>query len=147
MREILFRGKRIDSGEWIFGMPWIFKEKSCICPWKKGMCKYDTGFFPVEVIPETVGQYTGLKDQNGKRIFEGDILHVVSPEYEYDFNTSVGARGGYTSGFYVDGAFGDGDFNEIGFAFDYWEEEDAEVEIIGNVHDNPRLLEVENAER
>ena len=133
-REILFRGKRKDNGEWVEG----------------DYARIKDGANPLEyyiygkgkVNPETVGQYTGLTDKNGKRIFEGDILHIVSYTCDYDFKTSVGAKYGYTSGLYVDGDFDGGDFNEIGFAFDYWSNEDAEVEVIGNIHDNPELLEV-----
>ena len=127
MREILFRGKRIDNGEWVFGMPWIFKEKSCICPWKKGMCKYDTGFFPVEVIPKTVGQYTGLKDENGKRIFEGDVV--------YDRFTKDKV------------VFEDCQWKLVDRYGKWIELFNREVEVIGNIHDNPELLEVANAER
>ena len=154
MREFmgLFRGKRIDNGEWIEGA-YCKHDTVKVCfttddPKTKhlivadGFC--DWGFEPAlvghEVDPDTVGECTGLRDKNGKLIFEGDILHIVSYTCDYDFKTSVGAKYGYKSGLYVDGDFDGGDFHEIGFAFDYWQDEDAEVEIIGNIHDNPELL-------
>ena len=144
-REILFRGKRTDNGEWVTGTPFIFEDRCNMIQAvavhpdfvDEGNVYYSEGF---SVDHETVGQYTGLTDKNGKRIFEGDILHIVSYTCDYDFKTSVGAKYGYTSGLYVDGDFDGGDFNEIGFAFDYWSNEDAEVEVIGNIHDNPELL-------
>lgn len=134
-REILFRGKTRDEKEWIEGFYAVFSNT----PFIGAPNRYGTMLWQ-SVISKTVGQFTGLTDKNGKRIFEGDILHIVSYTCDYDFKTSVGAKYGYTSGLYVDGDFDGGDFNEIGFAFDYWSNEDAEVEVIGNIHDNPELL-------
>ena len=124
MREVLFRGKRKDNGEWAEGLLWKKKYNhnklfiSCF-PDK------DDNEEVFVICPETVGQYTGLTDKNGKRIFEGDIFNIEYPEtivknavIEY-----VGAS------FYGS------------TSFDYWELDDyLEIEVIGNIHDNPELL-------
>ncbi len=130
MREILFRGKRLNNGEWFFGS-YLFLHISPV-DWtgaKRGKPE-DVHYIVNDqdinyaVYPSTIGQYTGLKDKNGKRIFEGDILcfdETVFVCYWDGGNIEFGLRN-----------------NEESIGMAYVAVYDAEI--IGNVHDNPELL-------
>ena len=134
MCEILFHGKRADNGEWVEGD--VLQTR-----YHSGHIEYQ--IMPqtpvssaVPVLPETVGQYTGLTDKNGVRIFEGDIVHCVSKldsadmvvifecgqfrmvlaEKYYEYQTNVG----------------------------YYDINCFAKEVIGNIHDNPELLKQED---
>ena len=140
MREILFRGKRTDNGEWITDSETYIRDGD-------GIWLSDENLNVVTVIPETVGQYTGLTDKNGVRIFEGDIVRATidraercqSPRIEngvigYDCIGMIGLI------LYKDkngeNVWSDF-FNELslsGLIEDYY------FEIIGNIHDNPDIL-------
>lgn len=125
MREILFRGKRTDNGEWVQGYPcrygWIGKEKDYIIP------DYASALYTAEVDPETIGQYTGLTDMNGNKIFEKDIIHIgrYTGIVKWDNDSARFALYqkdmiSMISGFNAD---------TMNMAL-----------VIGNIHDNPELL-------
>ena len=76
-REILFRGQRADNGEWVYGY-YVCKSQT------KHQIVTQNDVFPINVISETVGQFTGLTDKNGTKIFEGDKVRYTNP---YSKNT------------------------------------------------------------
>lgn len=123
MREILFRGKSVTDGRWVFGDLSNYGDYRAITT-TRGFSIIDS----CEVIPETVGQYTGLKDVHGTRIFEGDVVKSIAAWYVVEFE-----NGGYGLRPFGKGKLipimGHGNFNEN------------EVEVIGNVYDNQELLE------
>ena len=139
MREILFRGKRIGNSEWVYGyyVPICFGRFPCkpaIVPESDGTWE------PIEVKKETVGQYIGLTDKNGRKIFEGDILKIVH-KYQSPFDDDTKEYTDITT----DVVF----FDDEGLCFSYGKSPflcvvdnvTAEYEVIGNIHDNPELLE------
>ena len=132
MREILFRGKRIDNGEWVYGdLQHDYNgEPRCISDY--------CGANPVD--PSTVGQYTGLKDKNGKQIFEGDILSIPFEEDRspYEENSIYYEKGEVyfdteRYGWYVR-------FREYNEEISLWEYDNTDIEVISNIYDNPELL-------
>ena len=129
MREILFRGKRLDNGKWEKGN--LFERHSdggtYICVGTRRTT------IDWEVDPSTVGQYTGLKDKNGKRIFEGDILLLD------DIKGIVN----YGTGCFCVELPGPDYLYRNNPAIDMVLNEYPGLEIIGNVHDNPELLKEE----
>jgi uncharacterized phage protein (TIGR01671 family) len=146
MREILFRGKRLDNGECVEGFYYHLKsrykgDKSFMYDAHKittgieetsGAYVEDNEFIEYNVIPETVGQYTGLTDKNGKKIFEGDIVkHYCNSEDKTIFdvgqfywceNICQFRRTSRT----------EGQFYDVNGRCEY--------EVIGNIQDNPELL-------
>jgi len=157
MREILFRGKRVDNDEWEYGYYCETENqtlhKFLIVPSYASIC------YGLDVIPETVGQYTGLTDKNSTKIFEGDIVQY-NTDMDFDCQSIVkfgeykqdGSGGEYTIrkclGFYVEvDNFTCPDWceNDTDCFSEYlWEQNLLEVankcEVIGNIHDNPELL-------
>ena len=128
MREILFRGKT-EKGEWVYGdllHPDLYGNGYSIEDYTRGKNNC------CDVIPETVGQYTGLKDKNGKMIFEGDIVAGAVHWLERMKNGVVAFRCG---------SFGliwhRGDVEQFN---PFTSMCNVEYEVIGNIHDNPELL-------
>lgn len=137
MREILFRGKREDNGEWVEGFligRYDPMQKENIIKnafIDNGTCFYD----PDKVIPETIGQFTGVYDKNGKRIFEGDIVKL-----EEDVRTFFRIRNGEV--YFIGGSFlvGDNGHNLLSTLYALSNQEwILRGEVIGNIHDNPEL--------
>ena len=127
MREILFRGKRVDNGEWVEGQLWI--NKSAYRETVHIVLKYGE---MLEVIPETVGQYIGMEDKNGVKIWEGDIVNGTGW-----IGDSITGRVILESGaFYILAYYGElRTLHLLGCSY-----HDA-TEVIGNIHDNPELLD------
>ena len=128
MREILFRGKWKNSGEWVYGN--LFNPDKADTPTQICIGTYIAKTC-YEIDPETVGQYTGLTDKNGVKIFEGDILGgYLDDNYPENQTVMEVVWCNYWWG-----------TKEIGCDPDPLEWEDGEMlEIIGNIHDNPELM-------
>ena len=136
MREILFRGKLLDNSEWAYGF--IVKMFGAY-----HIIDKDDENTAYEVIPETVGQYTGLKDKNGKRIWEGDILHIAKiadglggyyqPPLDYHVNVVVKFD---LCAWMWETLCEDKRYISFPDAWCHYE-----CEVIGNITDNPELME------
>lgn len=146
MREILFRGKRKHDGEWVVGYylektdP-LLNSKMHFILFQDSNSGFLTSLFSWNVVdPNTVGQFTGLTDKNGKKIFDGDVIHELDGsmddiprrvrwDEEYmDFRCPIVRK---------HWAYGNNNCS-------LWLMESENIEVIGNIHDNPELLEVED---
>ena len=131
MREILFRGKRTINGDWVYGYFVRGNERKSL---RDSIFVYDSetqSFNDYEINPSTLGQYTGLTDKNGKKIFEGDIVKTdkfsePNKQYIIKYDLQFGAF------------IGQDRYNVYFVTFDG---DSGDFEIIGNIHDNPELLE------
>lgn len=127
-RDIKFRGKRIDNGTWVYG--YLIGNDAIVGE----IVEWDSEYFNTEfwrkVDPETVGQYTGLKDKNGKEIYEGDVLlEILSPDEKYA-HVVVWSQ------------------DDCAWMFEYYgdlftasEMNFEQCEVIGNIYSNPEMLE------
>lgn len=125
MREILFRGKRIDNGEWVYG--YYFKNEYIDDYLHYIICDIEGS---LQIKYETIGQFTGLMDENGVKIFEGDKIRIPDDYDTYGMNA--------------------GEDYEVYFAYGgfrckpkyrkkakgFWLEDDGELEIIGNIYES-----------
>ena len=133
MRKILFRGKTVKE-QWAYGLlahignAWYISNKAGVA----------TAY---EVIPSTVGQYTGLKDKNGTKIFEGDIVQTNK------FFLSVGLNAKYVIEYDVEIACFIGTMQKGNVKhFTTFQNDSDQFEVIGNIHDNPELLNAEDSQ-
>ncbi len=131
MRIYEFRGKRLDNGKWIYGSLGTINNLSWISEVKENR------FVPCRVSQRTVGQFTGILDEDQHRIYEGDIIKIVEEYDDENVYTSIGVV------CFVEGIYELQDKNGKHFAYLGWtmhNEDIIKLEVIGNIHDNPELL-------
>ena len=148
MREILFKAKRIDNGEWVEGC--IVIDQSRLDRFKYRIQPIESGVLYAHPIdPDTLCQYTGLTDKNGKKIWENDILR-----YSYDYDGSPFLKDGEEIKYRAGAVFwsewrgswavcGRGNKKCTNNDVFKYNRNPNRTEVIGNIFDNPELLEVE----
>lgn len=136
-REIKFRGKRLGNGEWVYGsyLPSTDDESEAFI---LTYAPHDPDYIWEKVDFDTVGQYTGIKDKNGREIYAGDILGSKGRVIGW---VKGGVRGYCYDVVYINHPAGESDWPLYSTVkYDYPEQ----IEVIGNIHDNPEILEAGN---
>lgn len=137
MREILFRGKSIDLDKWVYG---FYAGENCKYPWspsikQANIIQEGSGLW-FEVAPETLGQYTGLTDKNSKKIFEGDIIKHYGKSLLGDPISDIGVVTWDCDECFL--------FRTSLSGKDQLMSRKDTVEVLGNIHDDPELVERES---
>ena len=148
-REIEFRGKREDNGEWIYGD--LYQEKKpytktneikevMIVEYRPDLCLVsgapDNNHLWRDVIPETVGQFTGLRDKNGVKIYEGDILKIKETPFQIGgLHQVIFYEDRYLTYSILYNDVDQANKHPLLYQIEY-----ADAHVIGNIYDNPELL-------
>ena len=147
MREILFRARRIDNGKWVEGAPYqeyveFWQEWEWFIQTKHPLT--NVPYLHLEIDRKTICEFTGLTDKNGKKIFEGDVVKFTDSPFGYSYTGAVCFNEG---SFCIKYEYWKKEkFHRIGQT-DKWQDMGAsgvvtyQYEILGNIHDNPELLE------
>jgi uncharacterized phage protein (TIGR01671 family) len=141
-REILFKAKRIDNGEWVEGNLMVIKSGEYIVP-SDSWFDYGELAYYESVEPSTICQYTGLTDKNGNKIWENDIVKCIDKYGEAEFLAVIefgNPNSYYSWGYQLRHIKGDEPNLDI-LLWISMEEVGVTCEVIGNIFDNPELLE------
>lgn len=151
MREVLFKAKRVDNGEWVEGL--FYKEFNNFYGKPlfniQRINKFGIPIAVYEIDPETLCEFTGLYDKNGKRIWENDIVHLTDVRYDTEWRAIVEFGNPYGEYIWGWNFYHIGEKAKVNTDILLWAEmEDVEVycEVIGNRFDNPELLTAERSE-